>query len=67
LTSAIWLALHLRNGTGFFLIPVAFILSMARHYGESVRARIALHMVYDFIIFMSPVLWRDLASLRTVP
>jgi hypothetical protein len=45
ITSALWLACHLTNGLRYplALLPAAAILSLARHYGGSVRASIALH------------------------
>jgi membrane protease YdiL (CAAX protease family) len=36
------------------VLPVAVILSVARHFGESVLASTALHILYNFIIFISP-------------
>jgi membrane protease YdiL (CAAX protease family) len=55
-TSVIWLALHGENGRGvvFFLIPVAYFLARARQHAESVRAPIALHVTYNFIIAILP-------------
>jgi membrane protease YdiL (CAAX protease family) len=54
LTGAIWLVAHLANGFGapFVLLPVAIILSAARHIGQSVRAPIAIHAVYNLTILL---------------
>jgi membrane protease YdiL (CAAX protease family) len=56
LTGTIWLALHLSVSADSpaWLLPVAIILSLARHFGGSVRASIALHMLYNSIIVTLP-------------
>jgi membrane protease YdiL (CAAX protease family) len=54
LTSTAWLAPHLSITTIAWLLPVAVILSVARHFGQSVRASIPLHMLYNFVVFISP-------------
>ena len=36
------------------VLPVAVILSVARHFGRSVLASTALHILHNFIIFISP-------------
>jgi membrane protease YdiL (CAAX protease family) len=56
LTGTPWLVLHLSVGsiTLVWLVPVAIILSIARHFGGSVRASIALHILYNSIIVISP-------------
>jgi membrane protease YdiL (CAAX protease family) len=53
LTSAAWLVGHSAATVGW-LLPVAVILSVARHYGQSVRASIALHILYNFIVLIAP-------------
>jgi membrane protease YdiL (CAAX protease family) len=53
LTGAMWLALHPTEIWVWFF-PIAIILSGARHFGESVRAPIALHMLYSFVVIISP-------------
>jgi membrane protease YdiL (CAAX protease family) len=50
LTSTFWLALHVEREyplKPLVLVPVAIILALARHLGKSVRAPIALHMIYN--------------------
>jgi membrane protease YdiL (CAAX protease family) len=56
LTGTAWLVLHLfaSTATPVWLLPVAVILSIARHFGGSVRASIALHILYNSIIVISP-------------
>jgi membrane protease YdiL (CAAX protease family) len=56
LTGTVWLALHFDRQltTLVLLLPVAVILSVARYVGRSVRASIALHMLYNFIVITSP-------------
>ena len=61
LTGALWLAIHLEQGVGkpVLLLPVAVFLSAARHFGRSVRASIALHMLNNLTGELSPiVLWK---------
>jgi membrane protease YdiL (CAAX protease family) len=55
-TSAIWLALHVQQygRATIFLVPTTLLLARARHYGESVRAPIALHITYNFITAILP-------------
>ncbi|MBI3759175.1 MAG: CPBP family intramembrane metalloprotease [Deltaproteobacteria bacterium] len=57
LTSAVWLAMHLglEISTPVVLLPVAVILALARHFGRSVYASIALHAVYNLVAVIS--LW----------
>jgi len=47
LTSMLWLVLHLGQGVlrPVFLLPVAIVLAMARHFSGSVRAPLVLHVV----------------------
>ncbi len=54
LTGGIWLVGHLANGFGapIGLLPVAIILSAARHVGQSVRAPIAIHAIYNLTILL---------------
>jgi len=47
LTSTLFLAIHLRPRLIVTLVPVAIILALARHFGQSVRASLALHMIYN--------------------
>jgi membrane protease YdiL (CAAX protease family) len=50
LTGGFWLVLHIDRG--FFMLgilPVAVILSLAREFAGSIRAPIALHMMYNCI------------------
>jgi membrane protease YdiL (CAAX protease family) len=54
LTGAVWLALHPAEIWVWFF-PIAVILSVARHFGESVRGPIALHMLYSFVVLISPL------------
>jgi membrane protease YdiL (CAAX protease family) len=57
-TGASWLALHLDRGLAelLILVPVALLLAMARHLGSSVRAPLALHMLYNTILIAPPAL-----------
>lgn len=54
ITGGIWLVAHFPNGilSPFILLPVAIILSAARHIGESVRAPIAIHAIYNLTILL---------------
>jgi membrane protease YdiL (CAAX protease family) len=54
LTGGIWLVAHLANSFGapLILLPVAIILSAARHVGQSVRAPIAIHAMYNLTILL---------------
>jgi membrane protease YdiL (CAAX protease family) len=56
LTSSVWIANHFVVGAAVpvVLLPAAVILSIARHFGGSVRASLALHILYNFIIVISP-------------
>jgi membrane protease YdiL (CAAX protease family) len=56
LTSSVWIAGHFAGGAAvaIVLLPAAVILSIARHFGGSVRASLALHILYNFIIVISP-------------
>jgi len=56
LTSLAWIAGHLAGGArvALVLLPAAVALSIARHFGGSVRASLALHILYNFIIVISP-------------
>jgi membrane protease YdiL (CAAX protease family) len=54
LTSTAWIASHFSVSKVAWLLPVAVILSVARHFGRSVRASIPLHMLNNFIVFISP-------------
>jgi len=54
LTGGIWLVAQIANGIGapFVLLPVAIILSAARHVGQSIRAPIAIHAIYNLTILL---------------
>jgi membrane protease YdiL (CAAX protease family) len=56
LTGLLWDAIHIEGGIvrPLLLLPVALILSTARHFGESVRAPIALHALYNIIVLSPP-------------
>jgi membrane protease YdiL (CAAX protease family) len=47
LTSTLFLTIHVSPRLMVTLIPVAIILALARHFGQSVRASLALHMIYN--------------------
>ena len=47
LTSITWLAAHITPHQMMVLLPVAIILALARYYGKSMRAPLALHMTYN--------------------
>jgi membrane protease YdiL (CAAX protease family) len=55
-TGVLWAAIHIDGGLArpFLLLPVALILSAARHFGESVRAPIMLHALYNMIVLSPP-------------
>jgi len=53
-TGMFWLGIHSPNII-VWLFPAAVMLSIARHFGQSVRASIALHMLYNFIVLISPI------------
>ena len=52
-TGLFWLLLHFPDGwtKPFFLIPTAILLSLARHYGNSVRASLLVHTVNNLVAF----------------
>ncbi len=52
-TSFLWLLLHLPDGWAkpLYLIPTAVLLSLARHYCNSVRASILMHIVNNLVAF----------------
>ena len=54
-TGGLWLGLHaaVRVDLPLGILPSAIILSLARHFGESVRASIALHAVYNCVLLAS--------------
>ena len=41
-----------RLGAPFVLLPLAIILSAARQAGQSIRAPIAIHALYNFTILL---------------
>jgi membrane protease YdiL (CAAX protease family) len=53
LTGMVWVGVHSPQIWVWFL-PAAVMLSVARHLGQSVRASIALHIIYNFIVLISP-------------
>lgn len=55
-TSAFWLACHvgLAPGKLIALVPMAFVLGFARHFGQSIRAPIILHAIYNFVNISVP-------------
>jgi hypothetical protein len=57
-TATFWLVLHLDRGvaTAVALLPLAIILSLARQIGNSVRASIPLHAVYNLAVDLPLVL-----------
>jgi membrane protease YdiL (CAAX protease family) len=59
-TGALWLALHASAKIYILamIFPVAVILSVARHFGGSVRASIALHILYNAAVMLSPWAFR---------
>jgi membrane protease YdiL (CAAX protease family) len=56
-TALLWLAIHLEQGlyVPLALIPAAFILTIARQVSKSVRAPIALHVIYNLVIAAVPI------------
>jgi len=52
-TSLMWLLLHLPDGWAkpLYPIPTAILLSLARQYGNSVRASLLLHVVNNLVAF----------------
>ena len=58
-TGGMWLMVHLdvSLATPIRLLPLAIVLSFARHLGGSVRASIALHALYNSIHAISPWLF----------
>jgi membrane protease YdiL (CAAX protease family) len=57
LTSTLWVAGHFGPGIWrpVLLIPVAIVLALARYFARSVRAPIALHIIYNFVVVISPL------------
>ncbi|HEX4368337.1 MAG TPA: type II CAAX endopeptidase family protein [Rhodopila sp.] len=51
-TTGMWLAMHLMDGTGraLLLLPTGILLALARHYGKSVRASLALHLMNNGLV-----------------
>ncbi|HEY4173623.1 MAG TPA: CPBP family intramembrane glutamic endopeptidase [Rhodopila sp.] len=51
-TTGLWLAMHLADGTGraLFLLPTGILLALARHYGDSVRASLTLHLMNNGLV-----------------
>jgi membrane protease YdiL (CAAX protease family) len=61
ITGAMWLALHLPEGIGrtTLLLPLAVALSVARHFGGSVRAAVVVHACNNLAAAAMPrlLLW----------
>jgi membrane protease YdiL (CAAX protease family) len=57
-TSALWLVAHLGEGIlrPVYLLPVAVVLATARHFSQSIRAPIALHIIYNLTMVTLPLL-----------
>lgn len=57
-TSLFWLVMHLPDGIGrtVALIPVAICIVLARRYGETVTAALAVHVVYNIFSVGTPFL-----------
>jgi membrane protease YdiL (CAAX protease family) len=57
LTGALWLVVHLEQGLvrPVLLLPMAVVLSAARHLGRSVRAPIALHVCYNLVAVLARI------------
>jgi membrane protease YdiL (CAAX protease family) len=53
-TSGLWLAMHALDGTwrSVILLPTGIILGLARHYGDSVRASLLLHVMNNSIVVL---------------
>ena len=53
-TSGLWLAMHLSDGLWrpIMLIPAGIFLGLARHYGNSVRASLALHLLNNGLVVL---------------
>jgi membrane protease YdiL (CAAX protease family) len=65
-TSFIWVIFHQSEygiARPVLVIPMAIALSMARHLGRSVRAPIALHVIYNFAIETSLPILREVELL----
>jgi membrane protease YdiL (CAAX protease family) len=58
LTAVLWLAAHLEQGVtaAAVLAPAAAALSAARYYGQSVLASMLLHVTYNCVMVVLPVL-----------
>ncbi len=56
LTGVLWAAIHIEGGIWkpALLLPVAVVLSAARHLGQSVRAPIAIHVLYNLFATSPP-------------
>jgi len=53
-TTGPWLALHFMDGTwrAFLLLPIGILLALARHYGDSIRASLILHLMNNGMVVM---------------
>jgi len=53
-TSALWLSMHALDGTWrpLLLLPTAILLGLARHYGNSVRASLILHLMNNSLVVL---------------
>ncbi len=63
MTSGVWLFVHLDSGLWkpVFILPSAILLSLARHYGGSVRASLCLHAMNNALALLLPAIdpWRN--------
>jgi membrane protease YdiL (CAAX protease family) len=66
LTSTLWVAIHWQRGLSMLalLVPAAVILAVARHLGQSVRAPIALHLVFNLVAPIGPLLVKGFGLIR---
>jgi membrane protease YdiL (CAAX protease family) len=53
-TTGLWLAMHFMDGTWrpFLLLPTGILLGLARHYGDSVRASLTLHLINNGMVVL---------------
>lgn len=53
-TSGLWLSLHVMDGLWrpLMLLPMGILLGLARHYGDSVRASLALHLMNNGLVVL---------------
>lgn len=53
-TTGLWVLIHFTDGTwrGLVLLPTGVLLGLARHYGDSVRASLTLHLMNNGLIVL---------------